>query len=505
MSTEAEGVKSSDTEAKTLALLRRLLVGNGYSLEDIKLQTVEEKDLHLPGRVVLELQIVPKETRTPGLPKGNEAAVFKTREELVGYIGNMHAELGADPSWVDEIRTRLSKNPSGGWGLVQGDWELGKQTKRAALVTPCDICRGQKQETCRDCHGQREITCTHCNGQREMWCQTCQGSGANPQDRNSPCPNCRGKMKLMCSHCQAQGRTPCLKCRSTGLTPCIECVGHGFFTEETLLKVSAQGRFQIGSLAVTPKGVTQVIDALGVEALAKGHAVITPMPPMGGTAIDYDAILPYGRYNLKLKGDTHDVIAVGMKPVLYEFPPLLDDTLSHVPQELNSGTLVAMGRKYRLIRELAESMGRGEKPARFFGQRYPFGLTAPLAFAIAGKLKTVFASASLLPRVIAAIIMFTAGAGVFYSWLTLPRPSLPAAMPAMAPDLALASILAVIGWLVVGLVGQWAIRRIMPMRIKLSAASGMTGLVTLVLILIACAALLYVPDTRPAWLAAYIK
>ncbi len=503
MSNIPEGPKSSDTEAKTLALLRRLLVGNGYSLEDIKLKTVQETDLHLPGRLMLELQVVPTETRVPGLPKGNEAAVFKSREELAGYIGSFHSELAEDPSWVEELRARLAKSPTGGWGLEQGDWDLAKQTKRVALVLPCDICRGQKNETCRQCHGQREVNCRACNGAREMWCPTCSGNGVNPNDRNSPCTNCRGKMKLACHTCQAKGRTPCANCRATGLTLCIECQGHGFFVEETLLKVAAQGRFMLGSLTSTPKGVTQVIDALGAEGLARGHAVITPMPSPVGTAIDYDALLPYGRYNLNLKGEIHDVIAVGMKPVLSEFPPLLDDTLSHVPADLNAGTLVAMSKKYRLIRELAEAMGRGEKPARFFSQRYPFGLTAPLAMAIHAQLKKVFASTTLMPRVMASVISAVIAGGIYYSWLNTPRFDLP--VPPMAVDGAIAVILALLGWATVGLVGQWAIKRVMPMRATISAAGGLVALITLALILLIAAGLLYMPETRPAWLGLYIK
>lgn len=505
--------QTSDTYAKTLALLRRLLVGNGYALEDIKIETVQEEDLHLPGRIMLELQCVPIETRVPGLPKGNEAAVFKTREEYQAYLTTFNTELGADHSWVEEIKARLAKSPGQGWGMAQGDWELGKQTKRVVVVLPCDICRGQKFDTCKLCFGKREIMCQQCHGGAVEWCPACNGSGRSANDQNAPCPQCRGQTRVPCHICQAPhlprgqvtpGYLVCHQCRGTGRTQCLECQGHGFFCEEKVLKVSAQGRFELGSLAKTPKGVTQALDAIGEEGLAKGHAVITPVPARPDTprVIEFDAILPYGRYNLKLRNDVHDVVAVGMKPVLAEFPPLLDDTLSHVPEQLNAGTLVPLGRKYRLIRELADAMGKGENPRRFYTLRYPYGLTAPLALAIAGKLKQVFASISLRPRVIVAVVAGLLSAGVYYAWLKGPHPALP--VPPAALDGALAFLLAILSWLGVSLAGRNALRRALPMSVGLGAAGGMIALAASFAVLLLCAGLLYLPETRPAWLGVYL-
>lgn len=502
---QEEKGQASDTQAKTTALLRRLLVGNGYTLEDIKLEVVEEKDLHLPGRLALELQVVPTETRVPGLPKGNEAAVLNTREELAAFIADFHDKLASDTSWVDEIRARIAKSPTGGWGMAKGDWELGKQTKYAALVVHCDYCKGEKYETCKMCFGHKEIMCQQCNGSMAEWCPSCHGNGRNPSDPNAPCLQCRGQTKIPCRTCLARGRVICPQCKGSGRTQCIECQGHGYFTESTLLKVSAQGHFMLGSLSASPKGVSEIIEALGAETLARGHAVVTPVPshPDAPPSIDFDALLPYGRYNMKIKSDVHDVIAVGMKPVLFQFPPLLDDTLAHVPEQLNAGTLVPMGRKYRLIRELAEAMGRGENPRRFFAQRYPFGLTAPLAMAIAGKLKQVFASASQLPRGMTAALAGAALIGGYYQWLSAPPLQLP--LPPMAVDLGLAAAFSLLGWLLVALAGQVALKKVMPMRIKLVAAGSLMAFVTAGIILAACLALLYWPETRPAWLGIYLK
>lgn len=512
--TASEAPQTSDTYAKTLALLRRLLVGNGYTLENIKLETVQEEDLHLPGRVLLELQCVPVETRTPGLAKGNEAAVFKERAESGAFIRNFTSELGNDDSWVDEIRARLAKVPGQGWGMPKNDWELPKQSKRIALILPCDICRGQKAEDCKLCFGRREIMCQHCQGTATELCPACGGSGRSANDPNAPCQQCRGRTRVPCQICQAphlprgqttEGYIRCHQCNGTGKTTCATCQGHGFFCEETFLKVAAQGRFELGSLAKSPKGVTQALDAIGEEGLAKGHAVITPMPsrPETPRVIEFDAILPYGRYNLNLGKDVHDVVAVGMKPVLSEFPPLLDDTLGHIPEQLNAGTLVALGRKYRLIRELADAMGKGENPRRFFGQRYSYGLTAPLALAIAAKLKNVFASISLRPRVITGIATFVLAAGAYYGWLKSPHPALP--VPPAAIDGLIAVLLAVLGWFGVSVAGQKALRRALPMSVSLSTAGGMIALASALAILLACAALLYLPETRPAWLGIYLQ
>lgn len=498
-----------DQYAKTLALLRRLLVGNGYKLEEIQITQVENKDFVLPGKLALELEIGQKMEKLRGPARGGETRVFRDRPEEQSYLASLRDQFASE-HWIDEVRTLVEKSPGQGWAMKDARWPLPKLSQRVALQMICDLCLGKRVENCLTCHGQREIMCQTCNGAGMQNCQACYGSGADQADRSRPCPRCMGRRQQPCITCQGRQRIQCHTCRGSGQTECRECQGLGFMTEETTITASAHGSFVVGGLSGAPLSVDQLVDRLGPEGIARGHALIMPDAQANAesteNAIFYVATLPYGRFKLKLDNQEHDVQAVGMKPVLVEFPTLLDDKLQPALEQLSSVSLMSLAKKYRLIRELSEALARGVKPAAFFTQRYPYGLSAPFAFELAGRLKEVFSGVSLVPRVIAGLIGLGASLGVYFVWLTNPRPELlPSAVPVALWDGALLLMLAVASWTVIGTLGKNMLQKLMPVPTKLAAAGGMVAHGFALAIVLGGLALLYLPFSRPEWVAALLR
>ena len=484
--------KGGDIYAKTLALLRRLLVGNGYKIEDVQLSQIESSELRLSGRLSLDVRVSESVTKIMGLPRGGEEQIFQRREDMAAFISSYKSEINEGGTWIEELRAVLDKTPNQGWGLKKGEWALGKLGKRAALTLPCDFCLGKKEENCQACFGNREMTCTTCQGTAIAPCQLCGGSG---NMSGKPCQQCQGRGRIPCLNCQSRGRVPCTFCRATGKIPCRNCQGHGVFTEETTLKVSATGSFVMGSLAAAPSGVMEILDQLGPEGIANGHALITPAPPQGDAALNYTALLPFGHFKMKLRELEQEIKAIGMKPLLIEFPRILDDQMAGIPDKLNAGTLMAIGHKVRLVRELAEALGAGQKPAVFFSQRYPFGLSPAIAFAIAGKMKTVFTQISLQARVIAACLSVAVALGLYYGWLINPHGAKPLF------DLAPLALLCGLPWWATSFAGQWSLKQYLPIPVRLGAAGGQVAQIAAAVTALGGLLLLIIPYTRPSWLA----
>ncbi len=497
-----------DQYAKTLALLRRLLVGNGYKLEQIQIQQIENSDYKIPGKLQLELEIKQEMRRLAGPARGGEMRVFRDRTEEQSYLNSLRDQI-AEQGWVEEVRALASSAPHGGWGLEEGRWSLPKLSQRVALQLICDLCLGTGNEKCLNCHGQRDIQCPTCSGSGTLTCQGCAGSGIDPADRSRPCLRCQGRRVLPCHSCNGQQRVPCHVCRGMGLTQCRECQGLKFQTEETTVLVNAIGRFAAGDPGKAPVAVGNLVDDVGAQGLTEGHALITPdtrANASGEAALFYQAIVPYGRFRMELNGKIEDIEAVGMRPVLMGFPKLIDDQINPVLEQINSLSLPSLSRKFRIIRELTEALARGVKPARFFTQRYPYGLSRECAFALVDRIRLVFKNISFIPRLLTGLVGMGAGAGAYYMWISQPRPaSLPPQIPVMGWDLALAALLLLCLWLAIGIAGKQALQRLIPAPVSLRAGGGTLATGFAAALLAVLIALLLWPVTRPEWVSQLLR
>jgi hypothetical protein len=506
---EAQGQTAGDIYAKVLQLSRRILVGNGYRLDELNLGQLEARDIHLPGRLALTISVNSQMSKRVGLARGGEKQVFQTRELMSQYLAGAEARVRGDETWVSEVRTMLAQTPGAGWGMSNAQFPLKRLTERVALVLPCDLCRGLKYEFCQICNGQREVACPQCNTQGRLTCPGCFGSGQSQQDRNRPCPQCHGTRMVGCQRCMGRGRMPCQNCNGTGQTLCRECQGHGSFTEENIITASASGSFTLGAAPPgTPMAVTAIIDQLGAEGLAQGHAAITadPAPPADDTALYFLAIVPYGKFILKARDLEIYVEAVGMKPVLADFPAILDDLLKPSFEQLDMGTLPKFGRQFRIIRELAEALAQGRNPREFFSRKYPYGLSPEFALALAARIRELFDGVTLRPRLMVAGGWFALSIGLYGWWLYNPRPEfLPIKVPSFVWDTCLAAILGLLGWFLVGFIAKRTLKGMLPPNTQVAASGGWVSLVTFTAILLGAAALLIWPETRPEWVGMFLR
>ncbi len=499
-----------DLHAKTLALLRRLLVGNGYRAEEIQLSPGEGQDIVIPGRFNLELVTQTQMARTMGLPRGGEDQVFQVRDHFAGYMSRLQATLQQDATWVEEIRALTASRPETTWGLQKANWPIKRLSQVVALVLPCDLCRGQKYEICQICNGQRETVCQNCYQQGRVACSTCRGTGSDPQSQSGrPCPQCNGIRTLPCPQCRGGGRLLCHTCNGTGQTECRECQGHGFFTERTQVQVFATGHFQVGGAnTMPPASVIAAVEQIGIDNLKNGHAAITLDPAQRGSAepaIFTRALLPYAQFTLNLRKDALTVEAVGFRPVLADFPALLDDLLKPVLARLDAGTLPKFCRQFRLVRELTEALAAGAKPRDFFTRRYPYGLTPQVASTLTSRIRGLFSTVTTRPRAIAAGVSGLVAVNLIYLWLYNPRPAfLPPELPVPAADSGVMLLLAVLCWASVEFAGRRALRRVLPPATRVAATGGLIGWGVFGAVLLVGIFFLWWPDTRPEWVAALL-
>jgi hypothetical protein len=95
---------ASDMEAKVLALLRRLLVGNGYHLNDIHLTLQTQRDIGLSGQ--LELTLSPE-------PEGQAESPLLADTLAQSYRATLYKRLSSDPLWHDQLKQALCHIPLG--------------------------------------------------------------------------------------------------------------------------------------------------------------------------------------------------------------------------------------------------------------------------------------------------------------------------------------------------------------------------------------------------------
>lgn len=499
-----ELARGGDIYSKTLSLLRRILVGNGYKLDGVILEQLESADYKIPGRLQLELDVTQTMQKIAGPARGAESRVFRDRVEEERYLGSLREQIAAT-SWLEDVRSQVASLPGGGWGLEQGRWDLPKLSQRVALQLVCDICIGTGNENCLTCYGRREMECQTCTGHGAINCHTCYGNGADPADPSRPCTTCGGRRQITCHTCHGRRFVMCITCRGMGVTQCRECQGLKFKTEETLVKVSASGSFVLGDIGKAPQPVCTLVDELGAQGLMDGHALVAPAGVAANTLL-YTASMPYAKMQLTLAGKPEYVHVVGMTPVLIDFPKLLDDVFDPVIKQMSAVSLMSLSRKYRLIRELCEALARGIKPAHFYTRYYPYGISVRCAFALADALKTVFKSISLIPRLLTGGLGLLGATGAYFWWLSQLRPSfLPPQVPTYVWDIGLAALLAGGLWLAIAFAGKQALERLIPTPVSLRAASSRVGLVFTLALIVLMVALLTWGQTQPDWVSRLLK
>ncbi len=445
--------------SKTLGLCRRLLVGNGWRLKDIRLEDEAFHEHHLPARLTLTCTPHFKISRRAGPPPAGADAVFHTAGDARLYHETQEQAFIDSGAWQEEAFMLLDSLPARGWGSTDLTLPLTTGTFQMHSVSTCDACRGEKTEICPTCLNQ-------------------------PASTAKPCKTCHG----------------------AGKVACVICAGTGCMTESVTVGFTAKGMFE-PQVGPWPVPLRALLEKATPEELAQTHGAVTLAPEADNNgktlAIDLQLTLPEAHYTLHLKDKSYAIEAYGNQPVLENFPTVLDDIFAPLVAQISATTLPIWLERVRLLRELAQALASGETLRTFYLRRYPYGLSPRLALQLAARVKDLFFEACLMPRLAATLGSLGLILVAYYVWLYNPRPDfLPLFVPIWVWDLGLMAIFTGSPFLAVSLASQHALQRFVGLPVDVRAAGGFWAVAASGLAFLACLVLLVLPDTRPEWLYA---
>lgn len=467
---QLDSVAAAELHQKTLAVVRRLLLGNGWNSEDISLAIGDHGDIKLTAK--LDLTCVPEERakRVSGKALGPEGSNFTTRAEAKAYLEQAAATYMAGDSWKIDAYTTLQQQPNQGWGHTQLTLPTSASPLTASAVLACDTCHGQGIEVCRTCGGQREMVCQNCGG--------------------------RG-----CSVCQQRGQVFCTSCDGSGRLTCKACNGAGHYTETAAVRFKVEGAFTY-DYSAAPTNIAQLLEHMGPATLTDGHALIT-LQPVGtevGSSLHYTARLPFGHFTLQLQGHPYPFSAFGHAPLLADFPFVLDAPCSWLCQELTDQNILELTSHVRLLKELVQAFAQGVDPRAFYTKNYPYGLSPAIALQLATQVREILQEVSFMPRLVGALAVGVPAMIGYFFWLSNPRPEfLPYSVPIWVWDCGLAAIMMIACMAAVAFAGQKALSKLLQQPISLRTGGGLMMLWSGLGLTVILAFLLLFPYTRPEW------
>lgn len=488
----------SDLEAKVKGMTARILAGNGFTRDEIELTAKETQELTVEGKLKFSTLINTEKTTIPGAV--GHAEIVPDATTLAKKISEYETELNSTTPWLDEVKPQLAQHKYGGWGLLNAVWPVKRLDRRFAVILTCDSCKGKKTLTCAYCQGRGHNECQRCriqwSGQQpgQIQCPDCLGTRQNPQNPAQPCLRCTAFTPgfVQCPDCGGRTTLACTHCHSRGHIDCKACKAKGSITEETALGVAVKAEFELGQLANLPPGVFELIDRIPVETLAEQHATVTPDASDIKTGLAYKANMPYTRFILKAGEQTLEFGAVGKKPLLVEFPTLLDDSLREAAEKLSPATLPSLAQKYRLFGELAGALAGGTRPADFYRKNYPYGISREFALDLAKLMGMIFGAVTQRPRAIAGAVGALIGLGLFATWLKLNLAAKISGIQPQVAHIALALVLATLIWFAVDMTGRQTLAKLMPKSAKVTKGNaGLIGLAATLLFLAGAAALVF--------------
>ena len=314
---------------------------------------------------------------------------------------------------------------------------------------------------------------------------------------------------------------PCPVCLTKRGTPCGACGARGMFSEETTINCTADTLFSIltGSL---PSGFNRTLERIGIVNLPKGHADIeTYIPdedelhdmaekkakPEVPPLIYYRARVPYADLRISFKKQMATASAFGKRCVLGGVPYFLDDALSlardNLARTARGIAKIESATSARAIRDSIALHISGKSTVNDLRRLYPYGLSPEVAKEITTNAKLAISRTTLRLRMIAAAVITAVGlGGTAFLYLTPLHAQLTQGQPLrviMMADLAFPALLAIAGWVFLGLAARMALKNKFPsLKQVFIQKTGKTGMAMMVVLVLGWAGILYL--SKSLWL-----
>lgn len=389
-------------KARALKRLQGILKGNGIKVEDVKIETCQALVYPFQARTFLKLNTKYGIRIEPGMNRTAELAV--NNEAFHTALNTTVLQSRTEPPKRKSIVDYLFQRPDKGFGMKDQKVSFHTLTRDFVMHEGCITCSKLGKVQCNKCHATGMLGCSLCQGRKQITCPQCRGSGKTPGSNQAhSCIRCRGDGKIQCTQCHGRGQMKCNTCAASGTLKCQKCAGTGWLSHLAHVELEAMIHFDFEREAL-PVEVHKMVDAFGSRLVEKGdvEVILQRQPetqqeindeiraanePHDMIFIDYNAKVPFGPIQFRLKDRVIPATLFGYHGKLIEAPSFLDDITRKGQQVLqeaanNTGDVaekIKRAARYRLLNDVvALSAGKAKQRQALdiLSNRYPTGIGA---------------------------------------------------------------------------------------------------------------------------------
>ena len=380
-----------------LAQIKKMVKGNKYDPEHVKLESFEGEILQFQAENMMTILSKVTEKKAPGRIEGpiavdNEHAA---REEM----NKAYLALHGSPDTEKKIRELLLKRDDQGFAVHNNIIPIPFWEKQFVMFEPCLTCKTTGSVKCLPCAGKGIDQCPKCNGSGMRPCTNCNGTQLvmGPNNQKVQCTICQGSGRTSCPQCNQTGTIQCRTCRSKGITQCPNCNGNAWNSNIFIMEIEARTAFDYPKDRL-PEKVVAMIEKHGAKI--REHADITVSEAAFSTVniddeekmheqaeadkrkdlripVIYDVYLPYGHIEYVINDQTYYTFLFGTKGRLTHVSPFLDDLIKNGVRKLHDASEMRgdvsenlkQAAEYRTVKEgiyytAAHSLGKARQMLR---------------------------------------------------------------------------------------------------------------------------------------------
>lgn len=339
---------------KALERVKKIVEGNKFDLEKIKLVSFEGEILQFPATTTLKIATKISRKKVPGRMRGPEAV--DNEQALTVALIKEYDKMENDPDMIRKITETATSREDKCFAQQNLVLQLPFWKKDYVWFEGCESCRSTGKLRCQRCGGKGVDQCSRCNGSGMCACSQCRGAQmiqGPQQGRKIQCPTCHGRGRMSCVLCNQTGRVNCPTCRTKGSTQCPVCQGHGWSSNIQMIEIEAKAEFTYPKDEL-PDKIVVLMEELGpkIAEHAQVHLVHLPDDPETlkkleekkaeeqktkerheaktfKVDINYEVLLPHGHVEYDIDGQSYYAFMFGYKGEVIHVSPFLEEIIKN--------------------------------------------------------------------------------------------------------------------------------------------------------------------------------
>lgn len=392
-----------------MATIARLVDGNGAEAADVILVGGDVQTRATRLSMTITLSWASANRAVPGNRAVAGSRACADHEDVQAYLAQACREACLDLDASRREADRMLAAPTAAYATFQDGYAIGSLPCAAHAVEECTSCSGDGRLRCTapGCAGGW-VDCIHCGRTGTATCHACGGRGSlqNQDGSYSQCGRCNGSGRAgTCQGCHGQGRYMCGVCHGSALVRCGACQGTGCFTRIHTTSMIGRVARSLSLDADAPAGFRLACEALdpaaslerGTWELARPEVSIAP----GRADLVLHCQTFHVHVDLACKGSPIAIDALGPDHAVPRMPPFLDRLLADTAADIAAavrtcpGEALQIATRTRLTRAVLADVGRGRRPSGVAVSRsWKEAVSESFAGDLAGGLERAYAGAA---------------------------------------------------------------------------------------------------------------